>query len=366
MGFDTSLVAFPIVHTRWSTWEKLSPFLLNGTALNASITEEGVNLWRAVRSGPWFPIWMSVCLGWCVLNIGLTAKALTFYPREKRLAVVVLWLQIAGNVCTCPLRPALEWSPEFIFVVRIPFLTDPFGVWWMYLPVIQVFHSISWPLHVASCILIVLMWYELVTRSAVNIRTGFLTTSRYPAVVLITIVIAVEIAMSCVKVLGVTTAVVNLGTYVRSDVDRSLLPLLLTKQIQSSDCRALYGIVFVGCIIIYVYVYIKVYMFLKASPMLSERHNILQRVSIRFLLLALSLVAICAVGAFYAGPPFFRALGQSILHFSMNVAFLAGSSFIIAAFWAKPGLSAKASVIKDNSDLRNTSLAPEHGSDAIS
>lgn len=91
---------------------------------------------------------------------------------------------------------------------------------------IQVWFSASWPLTAASCVLIVLMWHELVTSSSINVRTGFLTTSRIPAAVIISLVVVVEWATACLRAVGLTGFVLFINAY--ADPIQVAPPVLFT------------------------------------------------------------------------------------------------------------------------------------------
>jgi hypothetical protein len=115
------------------------------------------------------------------------------------------------------------FSPKYLSLgsptVRIPFLSDPFGNYFMPTGLIQVWFSASWPLHVASCILIVLMWHELVSSSSINVRTqGFLTSSRVPAAIVIFIVCVIEWITACLRAVGLTGFIIYANAYVTNPV----------------------------------------------------------------------------------------------------------------------------------------------------
>jgi hypothetical protein len=59
--------------------------------------------------------------------------------------------------------------------------------------------------------------------------------------------------------------------------------------------------------------------------------------------MGVTLLLIIIDGCFIVSKYFNRAVGQSIIHFAGYVFFCMGSSFTIAAFWAKPGLNTKTS-----------------------
>ena len=106
-------------------------------------------------------------------------------------------------------------SPTEHFVsVRIPFLMDPFGVWFVPVGVIHVFFTMSWPLHVCGCVLIVLMWHELVSQTNLTVNTGFLTSTRYPAVIIITLACLVELVTACLRAIGLVGFIINLNACV--------------------------------------------------------------------------------------------------------------------------------------------------------
>eukprot|EP01122_Echinamoeba_exundans_P003428 TRINITY_DN13530_c0_g1_i1.p1 TRINITY_DN13530_c0_g1~~TRINITY_DN13530_c0_g1_i1.p1 ORF type:complete len:481 (+),score=34.81 TRINITY_DN13530_c0_g1_i1:114-1556(+) len=311
LGHDTSESKYPIVQAWWRDWAVLRPLLLNNTIINATVTDEGVNAWKAIRSGAWFPIWISICILWCLINIGLAFKTLLSYPCIKILPTVVLWIEIISNL------------------LRIPFLLDPFGVWWIPIPLIHVFFSMSWPLHVSSCIIVVFFWWELAVRTKLNIKSGFLTSGKYPAVASIVIMCLVEYSTAAMRAAGLYSAFLSLNA-------------------------AVYVIVLIALTIIYFYVFTLVFRFIRRSPVLRTREAVLKAVSFRFLMTAISFIFMMIFGFMTLTSYFLEAVGQSVIHFLIYAVLCAGSTCTLSAFAFKPGMKSKngSSVAVSNTQSR--------------
>lgn len=98
--------------------------------------------------------------------------------------------------------------------MRFLFLLDPFGVWWLPQPVINVFFTMSWPLHFASAVIIIFFWLELVTQADVVTNAGFLTSRRWPAALVIVFVTATEYTTSAIRSVTASQAGLIVTLYV--------------------------------------------------------------------------------------------------------------------------------------------------------
>jgi hypothetical protein len=75
--------------------------------------------------------------------------------------------------------------------VRIPFLIDPFAGWLVPTPVVHAFFTMHAPLSGAGSIIVILYWHELVSSQSIDV-SGFLTSSRIPAAIIIVILVLIE------------------------------------------------------------------------------------------------------------------------------------------------------------------------------
>jgi uncharacterized membrane protein len=220
------------------------------------------------------------------------------YPCIKILPTVVLWIEITSNL------------------LRIPFLLDPFGVWWIPIPLIHVFFSMSWPLHLSSCIIVVFFWWELAVRTKLNIRSGFLTSGKYPAVVSIIVMCVVEYSTAGMRAAGLYSAFLSLNA-------------------------AVYVIVLIALTFIYFYVFALVFRFMRRSPVLRTREAVLKAISFRFLMTAITFIFQMIFGFMTLTTYFLEAVGQSVIHFLIFAVICAGSTCTLSAFAFKPGMKTK-------------------------
>jgi hypothetical protein len=200
-GYSTKEATYPLVHSKWEVWFAARGELLAGQLLNVTLTDDGPNAWKALRMGWWFPTWISITMAWSIINIGLALYAVRQYPCERVLSVVVLWLEVASNA------------------MRIPFLMDPYGTWFIPIPLIQVFFSMSWPIHASVAILVIFFWLELVTSRNISVRTGFLSESKWPAAIAIVFLVVAEFATSAARAAGLGSAFLNINSYAKILID---------------------------------------------------------------------------------------------------------------------------------------------------
>eukprot|EP01122_Echinamoeba_exundans_P012122 TRINITY_DN5009_c0_g1_i1.p1 TRINITY_DN5009_c0_g1~~TRINITY_DN5009_c0_g1_i1.p1 ORF type:complete len:239 (+),score=33.95 TRINITY_DN5009_c0_g1_i1:22-738(+) len=191
----------------------------------------------------------------------------------------------------------------------LPFLLDPFGGWWMPVPLINVFYSMSWPLHIGSSVIVVFFWIELISSSNITASGGFLTSRRWPAALSICIIVAAEFSISAARaVASVTSAalLVSAGAYL-------IILLILT--------------------VTYFYVFAQVRKFLAGLVHLKSNEKLIRDVSIRFLFTSFSFIMLILMAILTATPLYDRALGLSLIVAFINWTIDAGSSFTIAAFY---------------------------------
>jgi hypothetical protein len=206
-----------------------------------------------------------------------------------------------------------EISPSVSGSVRLPFLFDPFGVWFVPIPMIHVFFSMSWPLHVAVAILVIFFWMELVASRNIKTSAGFLTTKKWPAAIVIILVILAEYTTAGMRAAGLTSAISNINA-------------------------AFYLLVLLFCIIVYIYTYYRVLSFFKSSLVLRSQDRKLRQVSLRFLLAAVTFILLIITAVLIITPYYNTAAGQSIIHFAVYMWLNIGSACTISAFLGKPGV----------------------------
>lgn len=193
---------------------------------------------------------------------------------------------------------------------------DPFGVWWVPIPLIHVFFSMSWPIHLSSCSIVVFFWWDLVAKTKINIRSGFLTAGKYPAAVMIVIMCLVEYSTAALRAAGFYSSFLNLNA-------------------------AIYVVVLIILISIYCYVFALVFKFFRRSPVLRAREEVLKAVSLRFLMSAVTFLLMIVFGCLTLTSFFFEAVGQSIVHFLIFTTTNAGSTCTLSAFALRPGINTK-------------------------
>lgn len=100
MGTATDEIDVPVLHSHWKTWYQLRDIILNGTILNATVTDSPQNGWHQLRASPWWPIWMTIAIIGCVVNTILGVVILYKRRMKRSLVVVVTSLEIASNLST--------------------------------------------------------------------------------------------------------------------------------------------------------------------------------------------------------------------------------------------------------------------------
>lgn len=170
----------------------------------------------------------------------------------------------------------------------------------------------SFPVHISGSIITLFFWHELVTSTDLDARAGFLTSGKWPAAVTVVIMVVVEFTTSAFRAAGYHSLLLNLNS-------------------------AVYFVVLLALAGLYFYVYGLVYRFFKRSPSLRGREEVLRRISIRFVLTAVTFLASLAVGCLTITRPMALALGQSIIHFSIIAILNTGSTLTISAFVFQPG-----------------------------
>jgi hypothetical protein len=57
---STREAEFPMIQTKWEVWFALRDRLNNGSLVNVTITDDGPNQWRTLRTNGWFAAWISI------------------------------------------------------------------------------------------------------------------------------------------------------------------------------------------------------------------------------------------------------------------------------------------------------------------
>lgn len=290
MGYHPKEIEYPLVQTRWIVWTEMQGLLLNNTEIRVTVTDTPKNPWRAMRRGWWFPTQIAISSTWAIINASLCAFLLSKLPFERTLAVVVLWLELASNL------------------LRLPFLVDPFAHWLVPVPVANVFYSMSFPIHIGAAIIVIFFWLELTTTTVMNANGGFLASRRWPAAVVICIIVIAEFVVSALR------AAIGVGSSV----------LLITS--------GLYLVVISIVALTYFYVYWQVRRFFSSMPKLKSNHRLILRVSLRLLLTAISFLFLIGGGIIsslnFYWTPIGQTLAQTWIFWTLN----AGSSMTISAF----------------------------------
>jgi hypothetical protein len=214
--------------------------------------------------------------------------------------------------------------------VRLPFFLDPFAGWWVPVALINVFYSMSWPLHIASSVIVVFFWIELISSSNMTASGGFLTSSRWPAAVSISIIVAIEFSISAARaVTSITTEALLVSAYVPSP-PTDFLHVYLTFHVRYSVA---YLIILLILTLTYFYVFAQVRKFLNRLAHLGTNDELIRRVSIRFLFASFSFILLIVLGILTSTSLYDRAVSQSLIHAFINWTIDAGSTFTIAAFY---------------------------------
>jgi hypothetical protein len=273
-----------------------------------------------------------------------------------------------ANPCVGSDQPRVGLQPEYalsqlqyipqtrntnysLCLVRLPFLLDPFATWWIPITLINVFYSMSWPLHIASCVVVVFFWIELISSTDMTASGGFLTSRRWHAAVSICVVVAVEFSISAARaVVSVTAALLVISAYVNSLTPVRFSIYLLTYAFPS----ATYLVILLVLTVTYFYVFAQVRKFLSSLVTLGSNDKLIQRVSVRFLFTSFSFISLITMGILTATPLYDRAVGQTLIHAFINWTIDAGSTFTIAAFYG--------SIMTNYKSRKGSKTAPHSGS----
>lgn len=72
----------------------------------------------------------------------------------------------------------------------------------------------SWPVHISAAIITLFFWHELVTTTKIQVNTGFLSSAKIPAAVVIVIMVAVEFLTSGLRAAGFYSTFLLVNKYV--------------------------------------------------------------------------------------------------------------------------------------------------------
>jgi hypothetical protein len=193
-----------------------------------------------------------------------------------------------------------------------------------------------WPIHIASSVIVVFFWIELVSSNDMTATGGFLTSSRWPAALSICIIVALEFSISAARAV---TSLTPEALLVSAYVDQSPPDALHVSLIQPICCSVAYLIILAILTFTYFYVYAQVRKFLAGLAHLRTNDKLIQRVSIRFLFTSFSFIVLIVMGILTSTPIYDRAVGQSLVHAFIHWTIDSGSTFTIAAFYG--GIMAK-------------------------
>lgn len=285
-------------------------------ALNVTITREEPNAWYAIKRSWWFPTWMTISVVWALSNMIVSIVLLTLMPRQRTLAFVVLCFEVASNF------------------MRLPFFLDPFIMWLLPQPVINVFYSMHWPIHLATAIIVLFFWIELTSKTNVNASGGFLTSGKAPAAIAISIVIIVEFATSAIRAaIGPLLGLFYVTAYAETNHLHSGAPGGgKSDQTLFIFFSAVYVSMLLALAISYFYVFNQVRQFFMSSPKMNAKLSLLRRVSIRLLGTAISFLVMIVWGILSSTALYFTAVGQSVVQFLIFATINAGSTLTISAF----------------------------------
>jgi hypothetical protein len=189
----------------------------------------------------------------------------------------------------------------------------------------------SWPLHAGVAVLVIFFWLELVTSRNIQTKTGFLTSKKWIAALIITIMAGVEYTTAACRAAGLSSVMLNVNA-------------------------ALYLIVLITCIIIYIYTYYKVHQFFKSIPSLRTNDSVLKAVSLRFLLTSVTFLFTMIIAVLTVTPIYGTSIGASSVHFLINLFINTGSSLTISAFLDRPSARSKSQSSKGEVSSRASQL----------
>lgn len=151
------------------------------------------------------------------------------------------------------------------------------------------------------------------TAHNIQTRTGFLSSRTWLAALIISIVAAAEYTTAALRAVGLSSIVLNINA-------------------------AIYLVVLLGCVAIYIYTYVLVYRFFKNSLVLKEQDKMIYSISLRFLLTAVTFVLTIAVAILVVTPFYGTAIGMSVVHFLTYLFINIGSTLTISAFLDRPSV----------------------------
>jgi hypothetical protein len=101
----------------------------------------------------------------------------------------------------------------------------------------------------------------------------------------------------------------------------------------------LYVIILVFLVVMYSYVYYQVRQFFSSLPTLSAKQELINKISLRFLLTAFTFVTLIVGGLLVLAKVYYTPVGQPVVQFIIIVSFNLGSTLTISAFFANMKLS---------------------------
>jgi hypothetical protein len=231
----------------------------------------------------------------------------------------------------------------------------------MPVPIVNVFYSMSWPLHFSTAVIVLFFWLELASTSNIKASGGFLTTQRWPAAIACCTITFAEFASSAARAANTTGVALYIAAY--APLHCQSLTTLQDDLHYPAYSSILYVIILSFLVVMYCYVYYQVRKFFSSLPTLSEKQELISKISLRFLLTACTFVVLIVSGLIVLAKVYYTPVGQPVVQFIIYSSINLGSTLTISAFFANMKLSKTISSrrsslpARDRSGVGSTSLS---------
>lgn len=207
-------------------------------------------------------------------------------------------------------------------VQRIIFLMDPIRGWLFPYYWQQLFITWSAPTTFSAMILLVFYWQDAIDTSNVKVAS-IITRSKIPAIVACLILFITEISTSSLRIsyaLGDRSQTISVTAAACVGNEKGV------RSVSYVPCRAVFAIIIGLYCLYFIYVTIRVFLFLRRLPGLSRSQKQLRSVTIRACMTLAGIVIVLVGAIIIITPIYYQPVAHTFGHFFMYAAGLSNPS----------------------------------------